>query len=492
MDRRFTFGEGVGKTLQAFIAVATLSGSALAYVPDTRWSATASGSTGAQGRPATLTWSIVPDGTSIPNEGASNLISYMDGLFGVAGGGNDLTARPWYSLLDQSFQRWTDLGGLTFAYESHDDGSQLSSAGGVLGVRGDVRVSGAFVDGANGTLAYTYLPQDGDMVVDTGETTFYSDAANNHRQLRNTIMHELGHAFGLNHITSSTDNLLMEPFINTSFDGPQLDDIRGLHGYYGDKYEKANGGAGNESAAHATSLGSIAASGTKSIGSDAVGGQFVAATETDFVSIANSSDVDFYSFTVSSASTLSAMLTPLGGVFSQAAQGGTESPFDANARNNLALSIFAADGATLLGTASSAAAGQIESLTGISLGAAGQYFARVTGADANVQLYQLALSVTSTGIPGDFDHNGLVDGADFLLWQRSDGAAGSNLVADGNGDGTVNAADLALWQSHFGQGSAISGSVHAVPEPASIRLLAAVTAGIFSASRVTRRFVVRS
>ena len=180
--------------------------------------------------PVTLTWSFAPDGTNIPGEGASNLVSYFDGLFGVTSGSNDLTQRPWFAYFKQSFDRWTALGGINFVYEPNDNGSSLQTTSGALGVRGDVRIGGAFVDGPSSTLAYTWLPNSGDMVFDTGETNFYSNSSNGYRQLRNTIMHELGHAFGLLHIESSTDNLLMEPIINLGFDGPQLDDIRGLHG----------------------------------------------------------------------------------------------------------------------------------------------------------------------------------------------------------------------------------------------------------------------
>jgi hypothetical protein len=460
----------------------SLVGTAAAYVPDTRWSTTANGLTGAQGRPATLTWSIVPDGTSIPNEGPSNLISYFDGLFGVTPGGNDLTSRPWYALLDQSFQRWTELGGLTFDYESHDDGSSLGGGGGVLGVRGDIRLGGAFIDGNGSTLAYTFLPEDGDMVVDTGETTFFSNSTNNYRQLRNTLMHEVGHAFGLEHINSSTDHLLMEPFIDTSFDGPQLDDIRGLQGFYGDKYEKTNSGAGNNIAARATSLGAVAAGESKMVGASAVGGQLVSPTETDFVSIANSFDVDFYSFTVAGASTLDVSLRPLGGVFNQAVEGGPESSFNANARNNLSLSIFAPDGTTLLGASSSAPAGQIESLSDINLAKAGQYFIRVTGADANVQLYDLALSVAAAGVPGDFDQNGVVDAADFIVWQRDLSMNGGSLSADGNGDGIVNAADLGVWRMHLGE-STIGGSLRSVPEPIGLPTFLAAFASLVGLRR---------
>jgi serralysin len=247
--------------LATIVATFAYAGAASAYVPDERWSTTASGSTGSQGDIATITWSLVADGTSIVSEGSSNLISYMDGLFGSSGGSN-LTTRPWFSLFQESFDRWTELGGIKFVYEPNDAGNQMGgNSSGSLGVRGDIRIGGANIDGPNGTLAYTYLPNNGDMVIDIGETTFYSNSANNYRQLRNTIMHELGHAIGLLHIESSSDHLLLEPYIDTSFDGPQLDDIRGLHGLYGDVFEKTNNGAGNDSSSLAASLGAIAAGG---------------------------------------------------------------------------------------------------------------------------------------------------------------------------------------------------------------------------------------
>jgi len=470
----------VVRALAAIIATFAFAGAASAYVPDDRWSTTASGSTGSQGDVATITWSLVADGTSIVNEGSSNLISYMDGLFGSSGGSN-LTTRPWFSLFEESFDRWTELGGIKFVYEPNDNGVQMGgNTAGSLGVRGDIRIGGAVIDGANGTLAYTYLPNNGDMVIDTGETTFYSNSTNNYRQLRNTVMHELGHAFGLLHIESSSDHLLLEPYIDATFDGPQLDDIRGLHGLYGDAFEKTNSGPGNDSSTLATSLGAIAAGGSKSIGTAAATGQAVGAEEIDFVSIANSSDFDFFSFTVNSASLLDVTLTPLGGVFMQGVEGGPQSTFDANARNDLTLSIYGTNGTTLLGTANNTAAGLAESLADVSLPAAGQYYVRISGSTANVQLYQLQLSVASAVVtqPGDFDGDGDADGNDLLVWQRTFGSSGAGLAADGNNDGVVNALDLAILKSHYGQSlGSVATAVAAVPEPAASTLfvLAAVT-----------------
>ena len=65
------------------------------------------------------------------------------------------------------------------------------------------------------------------------------------------------------------------------------------------------------------------------------------------------------------------------------------------------------------------------------------------------ELWSLELSHPT----GDYDGDFVVDGADFLAWQRSFGAAvepaGSG--ADGNGDGAVDGDDLDVWQDYFGQ-----------------------------------------
>jgi hypothetical protein len=100
----------------------------------------------------------------------------------------------------------------------------------------------------------------------------------------------------------------------------------------------------------------------------------------------------------------------------------------------------------------------------------------------------VATTIVRTNLTGiilpDYNRNGRVDAADFVLWRKTDGQMGAGLVADGNGDGKVDQADYNLWRMHFGAvvgpgagASAGSGdlSTGAVPEP-SCGLLLAVAA----------------
>ncbi len=74
-------------------------------------------------------------------------------------------------------------------------------------------------------------------------------------------------------------------------------------------------------------------------------------------------------------------------------------------------------------------------------------------------------------VPGDFDSNGVVDAADYVMWRKSVGQIGTGLAADANRDGSVTTADYNIWRSHIGQtGNPGSGAVvgSAVPEPSTV------------------------
>jgi autotransporter-associated beta strand protein len=91
----------------------------------------------------------------------------------------------------------------------------------------------------------------------------------------------------------------------------------------------------------------------------------------------------------------------------------------------------------------------------------------------------------------DFDGNGVVDGADFLAWQRGYGGAEPSLAdGDANRDGMVDGGDLLIWSEQFGA-AASSPSAAAIPEPCTIELtilLAGAMAGSRGAGRPLRRY----
>ncbi|HEX2475490.1 MAG TPA: matrixin family metalloprotease [Lacipirellulaceae bacterium] len=468
------------------IAASKVAAPALGFVPEVRWGLTASGPAGEMGDLITLTWSIVPDGTVIQGEGPSNFIQFLDGLFGAGdSAGSDLSQRPWFSLISAPFDRWSELSGMTFVYEPHDDGSVHGSADGLLGVRGDVRVGGADIDGTGGTLAYIYFPSNSDLVIDTADAALFRNRTLDHRALRNAVMHELGHGFGLAHVASSSDALLMEPAINITFDGPQLDDIRGIHAYYGDALERSGGTLRNDTPLTATDLGLLYSGATRSIGADAAPDPVVDPSDVDFVSIANHLDSDFFSFEVNWPMSLNAVLMPRGGSFSQGIPGGQQSQVNASADNDLRMTVFDSDGVTVLASADDAAAGEPEVLAGVYLPTAGQYFVQVTGSSDAVQLYQLDLSLMAARlhVPGDYNGDGIVDAADYVVWRKSLAEIGLGLAADVNQDSIVDGADYGAWRRNYGL-IAADGTSPSVPEPAALQLAAIV---LLTLGRLGRR-----
>lgn len=363
-----------------------------------RWSFTASGSTGSQGSPITLTWSLVEDGTQInsvnfgggssTNGGPSDFIAFLDSEFGAGPGGSDYTQRPWFVYFEDSFSRLSSLSGVSYVYQPNDDGVTNDVAIGSMSgssARGDVRIGGnSFGSSVGGTLAYNAFPNDGDMVFNTDRTDL-GNTANNARFLRNTIMHEAMHGLGVEHIESSNASFLIEPTLNTAIDGPQHDDILALQRNYGDVLEKSGG---NDTSGTATSLGIVNLSTMASIGISG-SGTSVDSTEIDFVSIDDNSDLDYFRFTVTETSDITLDLVPRGALYQIAPEGQTQSSYDSRALSDLSLTLFGSNGFMQIASSNSAAAGQGESITRQL--SPGDYFARVTGSADDVQLYQLSI-----------------------------------------------------------------------------------------------------
>jgi hypothetical protein len=94
-------------------------------------------------------------------------------------------------------------------------------------------------------------------------------------------------------------------------------------------------------------------------------------------------------------------------------------------------------------------------------------------------------------VPGDFNLNGAVDAADYVLWRKN---LGTSFDLNGNGDetggsaGVVDDADYALWRSAFGNppGSGATLETTNVPEPATAALIATILGAALAVTRNRR------
>lgn len=371
------------------------------------WTSSSSGSS-TLGAPATLTWSVVPDNTQMPTglgEPISNssLIEFLDGVHhaGDSPGGSDLTQRAWWQLMNSAFERWDAVSGLTFNYESNDDGQKLGTSSGALGARGDIRIGGHPIDGQTSPtfLAYSFFPNNADLVIDTDEINRWSNSSDDYLLFRNMLMHEIGHGIGLNHVESFDVNpdqekfqfgtFLMEPILSSAYQGPQYDDILGAHRLYGDRYEE---GSGNNTSNTATVLGPVSFEQSISIGTDA-GDTYVDFDDVDFVSIDDNSDVDYFRFTLESPRRISIYLTPMGPTYPEGPQNsgnsGSQLTLDGSAQNDLSLSLIAPDGFSPLVTVDETTWGMSEVIEDFYLPLSGDYFIRVGGSSDAAQFFQL-------------------------------------------------------------------------------------------------------
>lgn len=94
----------------------------------------------------------------------------------------------------------------------------------------------------------------------------------------------------------------------------------------------------------------------------------------------------------------------------------------------------------------------------------------------NARLFALSPGLTAP-LWGDYDGSGIVDGRDFLVWQRYFGQSSATLPAsflaarsfiDGNRSTHVGAKDLEIWVQYYGQ--SLPAAIMSVPEPDSFVL----------------------
>lgn len=173
------------------------------------------------GTGATISWSLMPTGTSCAAEAAGCTISAL---------GDFMPAGYMASLL-AAFTAWEAVADVTFVMVA-DDGAAFNAPT----TSGDIRIGGHLFDGPGGTLAHGFYPPvngataAGDIHFDTSELWKIGFGGPGF-DIFQVFVHELGHALGLAH--TAVPGSLMNPFYTEAFAGPQADDIAGMVFLYG-------------------------------------------------------------------------------------------------------------------------------------------------------------------------------------------------------------------------------------------------------------------
>jgi hypothetical protein len=76
---------------------------------------------------------------------------------------------------------------------------------------------------------------------------------------------------------------------------------------------------------------------------------------------------------------------------------------------------------------------------------------------------------TGVFLPGDYNRDGNIGAADYVVWRDTLGESGAGLAADGDSSGAVDDGDYTVWRTNFGRNTvSASAAPVSVPEPASI------------------------
>ena len=337
---------------------------------------------------ATLTYSFPEDGvtwgssSSFPN-GPNVLNQVITTLFGST------AIDRGRELCRQGLASWRRSGGIDYT-EVADDNSNWSTSSTKSATRGDIRMGGIPLTPGTSVVAYNNFPgSGGDMVLNTNfmvGTSAIASSTNGYRYWRNVVGHEHGHGLGYQHVIPCSRTALMEPQIATNFNMTTVDERRGAGRNYGDRF------SGNRSAVLAVDMGNLTGPSFRSV--RYLDMSLNGPTGT------NSSNQDWYRFTVTGMQRVILSVTPTGGSYLNDPQtSGCNNPaspttVNASAAGNPGLRVYNSAGTVTLYDSSAGAAGAVETIDQVF--EPGTYSVQVidlaagTSSNSTVQLYDFA------------------------------------------------------------------------------------------------------
>lgn len=108
----------------------------------------------------------------------------------------------------------------------------------------------------------------------------------------------------------------------------------------------------------------------------------------------------------------------------------------------------------------------------------GDYDVTMNGHTYSLSLQKGTAAYSLVVAPGDYNADGIVDAADYVVWRSSLGST-TDLRADGNGDRVVDDADFDIWRSFLGTSYAAGSTIAVqVPETGATLLLTLLMSGL--------------